>query len=113
LSSTSAHEGAGREGVVCYAGSAQRGSALARGTSELLSRTNVARVSALDNQTERAVQQAFDTLAKGRTTITVAHRLSTVHDADQIVVLDHGHAIENGTHTSLIQDNGRYAELAA
>jgi ATP-binding cassette subfamily B protein len=69
--------------------------------------------SALDNETERAVQQAFDTLAKGRTTITVAHRLSTVHDADQIVVLDHGHAIESGTHTSLIQDNGRYAALAA
>jgi len=69
--------------------------------------------SALDNETERAVQQAFDTLAKGRTTITVAHRLSTVHDADQIIVLDHGHAIESGTHTSLIQDNGRYAALAA
>jgi ATP-binding cassette, subfamily B, bacterial len=69
--------------------------------------------SALDNETERAVQQAFDTLAKGRTTITVAHRLSTVHDADQIVVLDRGHAIESGTHTSLIQDNGRYAALAA
>jgi ATP-binding cassette subfamily B protein len=69
--------------------------------------------SALDNETERAVQQAFDTLAKGRTTITVAHRLSTVHNADQIVVLDHGHAIETGTHTSLIQDNGRYAALAA
>jgi len=69
--------------------------------------------SALDNETERAVQQAFDALARGRTTITVAHRLSTVHDADQIVVLDHGHAIESGTHTSLIQDNGRYAALAA
>jgi ATP-binding cassette subfamily B protein len=69
--------------------------------------------SALDNQTERAVQQAFDTLAKGRTTITVAHRLSTVHDADQIVVLDHGHAVESGTHTSLIEDTGRYAALAA
>jgi len=69
--------------------------------------------SALDNETERAVQHAFDTLARGRTTITVAHRLSTVHDADQIVVLDHGHAIESGTHTSLIQDNGRYAALAA
>jgi ATP-binding cassette subfamily B protein len=69
--------------------------------------------SALDNETERAVQQAFDTLAQGRTTITVAHRLSTVHDADQIVVLDHGHAIESGTHASLIHDNGRYAALAA
>ena len=53
--------------------------------------------SALDNETERAVQPAFDTLARGRTTITIAHRLSTVRDADQIVVLDHGHVTEAGT----------------
>jgi ATP-binding cassette subfamily B protein len=69
--------------------------------------------SALDTETERAVQQAFDTLARGRTTITIAHRLSTVRGADQIVVLDHGRAIESGTHASLIADNGRYAGLAA
>ncbi len=69
--------------------------------------------SALDTETERAVQQAFDTLAHGRTTITIAHRLSTVRDADQIVVIDHGRVIESGTHTSLIDDNGRYAALAA
>ncbi|HEY2442766.1 MAG TPA: ABC transporter ATP-binding protein [Streptosporangiaceae bacterium] len=69
--------------------------------------------SALDTETERAVQQAFDTLARGRTTITIAHRLSTVRDADQIVVLDHGRIIEAGTHASLISDNGRYATLAA
>jgi len=67
--------------------------------------------SALD--TERAVQQAFDTLSRGRTTITIAHRLSTVRDADQIVVLDHGRVIERGTHTSLVADDGRYASLAA
>jgi ATP-binding cassette subfamily B protein len=69
--------------------------------------------SALDTETERAVQQAFDALAEGRTTITIAHRLSTVRAADQIVVLDHGRIVETVTHTSLIADNGRYAELAA
>jgi ATP-binding cassette subfamily B protein len=69
--------------------------------------------SALDTETERAVQQAFDRLARGRTTITIAHRLSTVRDADQIVVLDHGHLVEAGTHASLIADRGRYAALAA
>jgi ATP-binding cassette subfamily B protein len=69
--------------------------------------------SALDNETERAVQQAFDRLARGRTTITIAHRLSTVRDADQIVVLDHGRVVETGSHTTLLQDQGRYAALAA
>ncbi len=69
--------------------------------------------SALDTETERAVQKAFDTLAQGRTTITIAHRLSTVRNADQIAVLDHGHIIEAGNHASLISGNGRYAALAA
>jgi ATP-binding cassette subfamily B protein len=69
--------------------------------------------SALDTDTERAVQQAFDTLAKGRTTITIAHRLSTIRDADQIIVLDHGQIIETGDHLSLLADQGRYAQLAA
>jgi ATP-binding cassette subfamily B protein len=69
--------------------------------------------SALDNETERAVQEAFDSLARGRTTITIAHRLSTVRNADQIAVLDHGRVIEAGTHASLLADRGRYAALAA
>ena len=69
--------------------------------------------SALDTETERAVQQAFDTLARGRTTITIAHRLSTVRNADQIIVLDRGHVVEAGDHASLLAGQGRYAELAA
>jgi ATP-binding cassette subfamily B protein len=69
--------------------------------------------SALDTETERAVQRAFDVLAEGRTTITIAHRLSTVRGADQIAVLDHGRIVESGTHDSLIDGNGRYATLAA
>ncbi|GAB2604358.1 ABC transporter ATP-binding protein [Kribbella endophytica] len=68
--------------------------------------------SALDTETERAVQLAFDRLAEGRTTITIAHRLSTVRDADQLVVVDHGRVIESGTHATLVESNGRYARLA-
>ncbi|MCG6495998.1 ABC transporter ATP-binding protein [Kitasatospora sp. A2-31] len=67
--------------------------------------------SALDNRTERAVQQAIDTLAAGRTTITIAHRLSTVRSADQIVVLDRGEVVERGTHDRLVEADGRYAAL--
>jgi ATP-binding cassette subfamily B protein len=68
--------------------------------------------SALDNETERAVQRAFDELSRGRTTVTIAHRLSTVRDADQIAVIDHGRILESGTHESLLNDGGRYATLA-
>jgi ATP-binding cassette subfamily B protein len=67
--------------------------------------------SALDTRTEAAVQDAIDTLSANRTTLTIAHRLSTVRGADQIVVLDSGRAVERGTHEELLEEGGRYAAL--
>jgi ATP-binding cassette subfamily B protein len=69
--------------------------------------------SSLDTQTERAVQEALERLSEGRTTIAIAHRLSTVRDADQIVVLDRGRVVEIGTYDDLFAQGGRFAELAA
>ncbi|AQS70930.1 ABC transporter ATP-binding protein [Streptomyces pactum] len=67
--------------------------------------------SALDTRTEAAVQDAVDALSANRTTITIAHRLSTVRGADQIVVLDSGRLAEQGRHEELLERNGRYAAL--
>jgi ATP-binding cassette subfamily B protein len=67
--------------------------------------------SSLDNETERQVQDALDRLAEGRTTIAIAHRISTIADADQILVLDRGQIVERGRHDELLAFGGRYAEL--
>jgi ATP-binding cassette subfamily B protein len=69
--------------------------------------------SSLDTQTEYALQVELEKLSHGRTTITIAHRLSTVRDADQIAVLDHGRIVERGTHDELLERGGFYAALVA
>ena len=67
--------------------------------------------SSIDTRTEQLVQQGMDLLMKGRTTFVIAHRLSTVRNADQIIVLDHGRIIEQGTHEQLLTLRGRYYML--
>ena len=67
--------------------------------------------SALDSETEMAIQKSFDKLSKGRTTIAIAHRLSTLRNMDRIVVLDHGRIVEMGSHTQLLRKKGVYYKL--
>lgn len=67
--------------------------------------------SSLDNESEKLIQDAFDRLSVGRTSIVIAHRLTTIKDADNIIVLDKGKVIESGNHEKLMADNGHYAHL--
>ncbi len=69
--------------------------------------------SALDSRTELAIQSSLESAATGRTTLIIAHRLSTVMNADQILVLDHGNIIERGKHLELLAQGGRYAAMWA
>ena len=69
--------------------------------------------SALDTESEKYIQKALEQLQKSRTSIVVAHRLSTIESADQILVMDHGKIVERGTHTELLSKQGMYAQLHA
>ncbi len=69
--------------------------------------------SSLDSKTEKAIQASIENAARGRTTLVIAHRLSTVMNADMILVMDDGRVVERGTHTALIEQEGRYAQMWA
>ena len=67
--------------------------------------------SALDTKTEKSIEKSLKKLSKNATTLVIAHRLSTVIDADKIIVLENGKIAEEGTHTQLINKNGLYSEM--
>ena len=69
--------------------------------------------SALDSRSEQSIQAELDRIARGHTTLVIAHRLSTVMDADQILVMDHGRIVERGTHRELLDLGGAYAQMWA
>jgi ATP-binding cassette subfamily B protein len=66
---------------------------------------------AVDNETEAAIQRSLMHITQNRTTLVIAHRLSTVRHADRIVVMDHGRIVEDGTHEQLLHQAGTYADL--
>ena len=67
--------------------------------------------SSVDTRTEIKIQSAFLKMMEGRTSFVIAHRLSTVRDADLILVMQNGHIVERGNHEELLQDNGLYKEI--
>ena len=101
---------------------AENGSNLSQGQRQLLSIARVAvanppvmildeATSSIDTRTEAIIQKGMDALMEGRTTFVIAHRLSTVKNADVIIVLDHGQIIERGSHQELIEQKGQYYQL--